>query len=103
VVGEHQAGDMKRGQNERRVADRGVEAQGHKRRRLRVPWPNWGAAQENASNGGCQAGPLGQLPCRADEARNRGEREQHDERGAQEGGAPIKRRQDAARRSAKAA
>ena len=50
-----------------------------------------------------KSGPLGQLPRRADEARNRGESEQHDERAAQEGGAPIKTRQDAARRSANAA
>ena len=103
VVGEHQAADMKRRQNERRVTDRGVQAQGQKRRRLRVPWPDRSAAEENAGKGGCQAGPLGKLPRRTDEAGNRGESEQHDERAAQEGGAPIKTRQEAVRRSTKAA
>jgi hypothetical protein len=68
-----------------------------------VPRPEGRAAQGDAGNRRRKAGPLGQLPRRADETRNGRQSEQHDERGAQEGDARIKTRQDDARRGAKVA
>ena len=80
-----------------------VQAQGHEGRRLRVPRPQRRAAQDDAGDSRQQPGPLGQLPRRPDKPRQGGQREQHDERDAQEGDARVKTRQDAARRNAKVA
>ena len=103
AVGEQQPADMQRRQDERRPADCGVQAQGYEGRGVRIPRPQGRAAQGDAGNRRRKAGPLGQLPCRADETRNGRQSEQHHERGAQEGDARIKARQDDARRGAKVA